>query len=158
VLRAWLALALWTWLVWKFSSDAFSAASTSRFLVPLLDWLFPDLGREAFRLAHFLVRKSAHLVIYAVLGGLTLRAFRATWQLSGAAQVLAAAALVVGVASADEVNQKTSAVRRGSPVDVGIDTAGGATGIALALLLARRRERVARLPQVAESADPPAFG
>lgn len=157
VVQAWLLVAAWTFLVWRFSTDAFSAATTSRFLEPLLHWIFPDLGREAFRSLHFFVRKGAHLLIYGVLGGLAWRALRVTGGLGPVREVLAAGLLVLITASTDEIHQGRSHLRRGSARDVGIDAVGGALGIASALLWRRRRSRGADGAELygKRLADPP---
>lgn len=145
--RAWLAVALWTFLVWRLSADPFSATTTSRFLVPLLEWLFPELDRQGFLMLHFLVRKGAHLFIYAVLGALALRAWRVTGGLPAWGQAVAALLLVVGTASADELGQSASRFRTGSPTDVAIDTAGGILGVAAMLGWQRRRALRSRSPR-----------
>jgi hypothetical protein len=41
VARAWLLVALWASLVWWLGSDAFGASATSRYLGPLIEWLWP---------------------------------------------------------------------------------------------------------------------
>ena len=42
IARAWLLVAVWASLVWYLGSDAFGASSTSRYLAPLIEWLWPD--------------------------------------------------------------------------------------------------------------------
>lgn len=137
--RAWLAVALWTALVWTLSSDAFSAHSTSRFLGPLVRWLWPGVSEEALAAIHFAVRKAAHVAEYAVLGALVLRAAR----IGSRGPLLRAAALAVAfgaaVATADELRQSRSAERTGALADVALDAAGSVGGVAAALAFGRAR-------------------
>ena len=135
----WLAVGLWIAVVFGFSSDRFSAESTSRFLVPLLRWLFPAISAETQQLLQFLARKGAHAFEYAVLAALAYQALRDAsrpWRSAGLAL-----ALVAAVAIADETHQRFSATRTGSPIDVSLDVAGGATALLLLVGIRRRRQR-----------------
>src|SRR3954468_921157 len=69
-------LLVWMVLIFLFSTGGLSASNTSRIIRPLLLWLFPDIGEERLNLAHFIVRKAAHLTEYAVLALLAARAFK----------------------------------------------------------------------------------
>jgi VanZ family protein len=142
--RAWLAVALWTGVVWTLSSDGFSAGSTARVIGPLVRFFFPGISEEGFELVHFAIRKSAHLTEYAVLALLTLRAFRRGAPRPASHAVLLALAFVVAVASVDELRQSGSRVRTGSPVDVAIDGSGGALALGCALLWQRFGVRASR--------------
>ena len=136
--RAWLAVALWTALVWTLSSDGFSASSTARVIGPIVRFFFPGISEERFELVHFAIRKTAHLTEYAVLALLTLRALRRGTPRPASHSALLALAFAVAVASADELRQSRSRVRTASPVDVAIDGTGGALALAGALLYERR--------------------
>ena len=142
----WLAVGLWIAVVLGLSSDRFSAESTSRFLAPLIHWLFPTITAETRQLLLFLARKGAHVFEYAVLAALAYRALRESSSAQRAAAF--ALALVVAVAVADETHQAMSAARTGSAIDVSLDVAGGATAL---LLLAgiRRLTRKRRLEREA---------
>jgi VanZ family protein len=142
----WLAVGLWTVVVFGFSSDRFSAESTSRFLAPLIQWLFPAISAETKQLLLSLARKGAHVFEYAVLGALAFQALRESsspWR-----SAVLAVALVIAVAVADETHQAMSAARTGSAVDVSIDVAAGA-GAVLLLLGVGRRIQVRRLQREA---------
>lgn len=142
----WLAVGLWIAVVLGFSSDHFSAESTSRFLAPLVRWIFPDLSAETEQYLLFLVRKGAHVFEYAVLAALAYQALRESsdpWRSAGLAL-----ALVVAVAVADETHQAVSAARTGSAIDVSIDVAGGATALLL-LVGIRRLHQVRQLQREA---------
>jgi VanZ family protein len=124
-------VALWFVAIWSFSGEAFSANSTSRFLGPLLRWLFSEISAAELRSFHFAVRKGAHVFEYAVLSLLAYRALRfsldtAPWSLSALALTL-----VLAVASADELRQSQIAVRTGSYGDVALNLVGGILGVCL---------------------------
>jgi hypothetical protein len=108
VLSAWLPVVAWAGLIFALSS-------------------IPDLGTGlgGWDLA---LRKLAHAAEYAVLGLLLQRALDHAW-----------ASFLLGAAYAvtDEVHQAFVPGRLGSPVDVAIDAAGVAVGVALALRLRR---------------------
>ncbi len=137
--RAWVAVVLWAVLILRLSGDDLSAAQTSRILGPLLAWLFPDLDAGTRQLAHFLVRKGAHFVEYAVLGTLAAWALWRTRRTRRLLQVAGALAVVLGVAFLDEGRQARSTERTGSLRDVGLDGAGGLAGAGSFVLLASRR-------------------
>jgi VanZ family protein len=123
-------LIIWMAVIFLASSNELSAMNTSRVVRPLLLWLFPDITDERIRLAHFLVRKAAHLTEYAVLGLLAARAFtgssreflRQKWFLAGLM-------LIVVHALVDEYRQSFVPSRTGSLYDSGIDIAGGLIGL-----------------------------
>lgn len=152
VILLWLPVALWLAVILSFSTDAASAQRTSRFLGPLIAWLFPDWDEVTRAAAHVFVRKTAHVTEYALLAALLLRALRGTvagrrpatapWSMA-----VAAVAICTAVACLDEFLQSRSASRTGSPWDVALDV-GGAL---LAMLLAgwwsgRRRIKLGLAP------------
>lgn len=112
------------------STDTGSAAHTSRFIGPLLHWLFPGLDQSAIDSIHFLIRKAAHVTEYAILAVLWWRALRQLssppwrWQLAAAAIVICFL-----VASIDEFSQSFRPSRQGSPYDVLLDSVGASIGV-----------------------------
>jgi VanZ family protein len=140
VARAWLLVALWTSLVWWLGSESFAAPVTSRYLAPLIEWLWPG-GTAAQRFALLMgIRKLAHPAIYAVLAGLAFRAALLSG-VSGLARGAAVAlALAVSIAGLDELRQSRTQTRTGAAADVALDAAG-ATVALTALGLLRRRAR-----------------
>ena len=112
--------------------------TTSRFLGPLVDWLLPDLSESGRHAVLYTIRKSAHLVEYAVLALLAMRAFwlswhRPPWQTSGLAALVVAA-----MAITDETLQGLTAERTSSAWDVLLDIAGGLAAMAGYWLIRRR--------------------
>jgi VanZ family protein len=131
----WVAVGLWIAVILGFSSDRFSAESTSRYLAPLLGWILPSISAETRQSLLFLVRKGAHAFEYAVLAALAYRALcerSSRWRSAGLALVLVGA-----VAIADETHQAFAAARTGSAVDVSIDVAGGAAALLLLVGISR---------------------
>ena len=137
VWRAWLALLVYIALIWVFSGESFSAASTSGLLAPLLRWLYPDISQEAIVRVHFFARKAAHLTEYALLAALAFRALRLSLDVSTPRVIALALGLVILVAGGDELRQSYLAARTGSPVDVAINLAGGALGVGLIVVFYR---------------------
>ena len=137
-IAGWLLLLVWVGVIWTFSGAGFDAPNTSRLLEPLLRFLLPDISPAALERGHFLVRKSAHLAEYAVLGLLSWRA--AAIDLGGMRPALIALALVVGMASADEWRQSQLAERTGALADVWLDTLGGLLGVCVIVLWRRRSQ------------------
>lgn len=132
LVRAWTPVAIWTGVILGLSSDDFSASETSRFIGPLLVWLFPDASPEALAYMHFLIRKTAHVTEYGILCLLTRRPLRLrsphwpAWR-----NALGALSFVLLIASYDEYRQSLSLHRSGVVSDVMLDFSGGV----LALLL-----------------------
>ena len=164
VLRKWLPPVIWMALIFVGSTDLLSGEHTSRFVVPLLQWLFgggltPDQAQEG----HFLVRKAGHLAEYAVLSVLFWFALgrprldpdagphnRGPWL-----AVFLAVALSVAYAASDEYHQSFTPSRTSSWRDVAIDAGGAVAGLILlgTLKLGRGRwakRRAVRVP-VSES-------
>lgn len=130
-IRAWGIAILWSAILWGAGGDALSATSTSRFLGPLLEWIFPTLSGADKDLLLGLTRKSAHIVEYAVFAALLLRALLLSWTRSFARAALLTLAAAFALAVADEWRQGLSAVRTGSEVDVALDSAGALAAVLL---------------------------
>ena len=115
-------------IVW-FSGGAFSAENTGSVLRPLFRWLLPGASDAQIAALHALIRKSAHVTEYAILGALLYRALGRE-----------ALALAVGVAYAatDEFHQHFVRGRHASPLDVAIDAAGVALGMLVWLRVRQR--------------------
>lgn len=123
-------LIIWMAFISFASSNEFSAVNTSRVVRPLLLWLFPNITEEGIGLAHFLIRKAAHITEYAVLGLLAARAFtgssrdllRQRWFFAGLV-------LIALYALLDEFHQSFVPSRTGSLYDSCVDIVGGLIGL-----------------------------
>ncbi len=102
---------------------------------------------ELFRLDpdvfHTPIRKTAHMVVYFVLGAMLVDALK-HHGLKGTQSVLVALALAIAVAVADETVQHFIPGRVGALTDVFFDTIGATVGIAL---MNRAKQMVELAPQ-----------
>jgi VanZ family protein len=112
-----------------FSTDAFSAEETGRFLLPLLRWMLPGISPETLDFVHVVVRKGMHVTEFGVLALLWYRALR--WGKPGwhGRTALGAFLLSAGFALADEFHQAFVPSRTGSLVDAGWDSLGAALAL-----------------------------
>jgi VanZ family protein len=142
-LKYWLPVLIWLGAIFIGSSDLMSAEHTSRFLVPFLRWLKPEISLETLAAIQFVVRKCAHLTEYAILALLFFRAvFRGT-HLKRSMSILCVSVWIacVLVAAADEFHQSFVESRGASAWDVMIDSAGAIFGLFIGLRFARRDNR-----------------
>ena len=101
-------------------------SNTSRFIRPLLEFLFPNSPEEILQIYHNYIRKLAHVTEYAGLAFFAARAFS-----SSSVNILrrfwfvVSISLVVLTALTDEYNQNFNPARTGSIYDVCLDVAGG---------------------------------
>src|SRR5437762_1453016 len=130
----WLPPLVWMAVIFGLSSSMGSSEETSRFVVPLLRWLFRWAAPADIAVLHGLVRKGGHLTEYAILGALWFRAFRRGPRLAPGAAAWRALALSVAWAGLDEWHQAFVPARTASGRDVALDGASAA----LALLVAAR--------------------
>ncbi|GIU81826.1 MAG: VanZ family protein [Acidobacteria bacterium] len=125
-------LILWIGVIFLLSSNVGSMNNTSRFIRPLLRFLFPDAPEELLQIYHGYIRKLAHVTEYAILAFFASRAF-----FSSSVNTIAknwfvfSFALVVAVACLDEFNQSFLSSRTASPFDVMLDCFGGLVMILL---------------------------
>jgi VanZ family protein len=119
-------LILWIGVIFFLSSDQGSMAETSRFIRPLLHFLFPAASDETIQIYHGYIRKAAHVTEYGVLALIAYRACslspRQIWRRY---RVLSPVLLVATIASIDEFNQSFEPSRTSSPYDVLLDITGG---------------------------------
>ena len=140
--RYWAPTLCWLAVMFVASTDLMSAEHTSRFIGPFLQWLIPDITPETIRSVQFAVRKAAHVIEYAILAALLLRAVRGERSDLRAANAAVAVALAVAWAVLDEYHQSFVASRTGAPGDVLIDTAGAVLGATVYWWAAARRHRI----------------
>ena len=129
---------VWTAIIFLASSSTGSATNTSRFIRPLLEFVFFSASVEFIDTIHFLIRKSAHFVFYGILAVLAMRAFVGSRKaLLASRPAVAALVTTVLIASLDELNQSMNPDRTGSPTDVLLDLSGGAVFLIVFFLLRR---------------------
>jgi len=136
-LKFWLPVLLWMTLIFTASSDSHSSEHSSRFVEPLLHWLFPHMSQTHIEDIHLVIRKCAHLTEYAILALLVWRALHQsktnlpTWSWPKVGGTLL---IVFLYSSSDEFHQSFVPTRTAQFSDVVIDTSGAAIGL-LALWL-----------------------
>ena len=136
-------------VIFVMSTDAGSAAHTSRVIDPFLRWLMPHISQNGIARAHFFIRKMGHLTEYAILGILLWRAWTHTaakasqhWQWKTA---LFALTFSAAYAAGDEFHQSFVPSRGASVQDVVIDSCGAFLGL-MVLRACKLRRRAASSP------------
>ena len=130
-LTAYAPLIIWTVIVLGLGSGMGSMNETSRFIRPLLEFLFPNALPETLTLFHGYIRKFAHFAEYAVLALLAFRALAPFKHKYAIALVFAAC-----VALLDEFNQSLNPSRTSSGWDIALDIAGAAFSISVLAVFA----------------------
>ena len=125
----WLPVVLWGVVIFAMSTSTFSALNTSRFIEPILGWLFPLASKETITVLHALVRKSAHFTEYGVLFWLLLRG-------PMAGRPYMALTVCILYAFLDEGHQMLVPGRTPSLYDVALDSTGALFSRFLNLALA----------------------
>jgi VanZ family protein len=140
-LKYWLPVFIWLGVIFAGSTAIFSTEQTSRYLVPFLRWLDPDISISAIATIHFALRKLGHLIEYAVLAALLWRALHIAGNSRAKMSTLFVGVWVACtiIAVSDEFHQSVAASRAASPYDVLIDACGALMGILLSLMFSRRR-------------------
>jgi VanZ family protein len=127
----------WMLLIFAGSSDVLSAEHTSRFLVPFLRWLNPDISFATLAAVQLVMRKVGHLTEYAILAALLWRALRDSalklWEPAAIALFIAGS-----YAALDEFHQSFVASRTAALGDVLIDLCGALVAVAICATFARR--------------------
>ena len=138
----WVPVIAWMCLIFAGSTDLMSAAHTSRFLLPFLLWLNPNISLASFNAIQLAIRKAAHVTEYAILAALLWRGVchhlapvRASfWK-------PATLVLVIAMinAAADEFHQSFVPSRTASPRDVMIDIIGALLGLTICWAFTRNQ-------------------
>jgi len=123
------------------STDMLSAEHTSRFLVPFLRWINPQISFATLNAIQLGIRKLGHLTEYAILAMLLWRALRSgtRWQVKMSILFLVAALASAIFAASDEFHQSFVPSRTASPTDVMIDICGTLIGLSICWMFAKRR-------------------
>lgn len=137
----WMPVIAWMLLIFAGSSDALSAEHTSRFIVPFLRWLDPQISIAAIVAIHAILRKLGHFSEYAILAALLWRGLRGTFTaVTGSLLALATFLIAAGFAASDEFHQSFVPSRTASARDVAIDCLGALCAVALCALFTARRD------------------
>jgi VanZ family protein len=131
--RFWLPPLLWMVVISLFSTDHFSGQQTSRFIGPLLRFFLPDVADATISSIQLFIRKTGHFTEYAILFLFWYRAFHRheekplkKWNPKNGAYCLG---ICIAYAVLDEWHQTWTSHRIGSPIDVILDSIGGAAAM-----------------------------
>jgi VanZ family protein len=131
---------VWLFTMYMFSTDMMSSSETSRFIVPLLTFVFPGLSPAEIQLWHGVIRKFAHITEYFILAVFVYRSMKYEHpDLLDA--ILRSIAFIVLAALMDELHQSFTPSRTASIVDVGYDCLGGVWALWLITAYEGRRLR-----------------
>jgi VanZ family protein len=117
----WLPAISWVVVLFMLSSSVFSAANTSKIIVPLLRFILPGASAATISMLHGLIRKAAHFTNYVILFWLLIRG-------PMAGRPYTALALCVCYAFLDEGHQIFVPGRTPSLYDVALDSSGALFG------------------------------
>jgi VanZ family protein len=138
--NCWMPVIAWMVLIFAGSTDALSAEQTSRFLVPFLRWLDPQISIATIAAIHFTLRKLGHLMEYAILAALLWRGLRGTLTSTTNPGIAALTFVVTAMfAASDEFHQWFVPSRTASPFDVMIDCIGALLAVLLCAVFARAK-------------------
>ena len=112
------------------SADTQSVPRTSRIIEPFCRWIYPAVTQEQLETVRWVVRKGAHMGVFAILSVLLLYAL-AAGRPPARRWIPYAWGLAVVFAISDEVHQLFVPGRNGCVRDVLIDAAGAAIGLAV---------------------------
>jgi VanZ family protein len=113
----WLPTIIWMIALFILSTSVFSAANTSRIIVPILHFLLPGTPAPTIMMLHGLIRKAAHFTNYGILFWILIHG-------PMAGRPYTALMLCVCYAFLDEAHQILVPGRTPSLYDVALDSSG----------------------------------
>ena len=146
-LQAWAPVILWMSVIFMGSTDLGSSRRTSRIIGPILRWFYAEVSDEVILAVQAVLRKSAHVLVYAVLAALIWRARRAArgeklaesgWSWGEMWGIVGFCAFY---AVTDELHQSMVQSRQGSPWDVGFDSVGAVGAMLMIWGMGRKWKR-----------------
>src|SRR6266516_718068 len=137
-LKYWLPPFIWLGVIFVGSTGVMSAEQTSRFLVPFLRWLDPQISFATIAAIHFALRKLGHLTEYAIFAALLWRALRRGTHLQAKMSIffLLACFAAAIFAVPNEFPQSFVPSRTASPIDIMLDICGAMIGLIICLMFA----------------------
>jgi VanZ family protein len=140
LLLRWGPLILWLVVASLLSTDGLSGRQTSRYLIPLLHWVFPAVSLKTLIALHVGIRKAIHVFEFGVLAWLWYRALK--WGETGWQPQAAVRAFLLAAAfgTADEFHQSFQPHRSASAADVGWDSLGAFFGLGSCWMLRGEEE------------------
>jgi VanZ family protein len=124
-LNYWLPPIVWATVILIASIDLFSGSNTGGMLERIGVSIFGyRLSPEATATLNTVIRKTAHLMEYGILGALTFRALRGDRKSWSPRWAIGAIVFATFIASIDEIHQSFVPSRTGTWHDVVLDAAG----------------------------------
>jgi VanZ family protein len=153
--KYWLPLLIWLGVIFAGSTNVMSAEHTSRFIVPFLLWLKPEMSPQTIWTIFVVMRKCAHLAEYAILAILLWRALGSGTALRAKMPLLFGTVLVFCAvfAASDEFHQFFVKSRTPSVRDVLLDVAGALLGLWISASFAHRNPQKSRTTTQGELVD-----
>jgi VanZ family protein len=124
VVEYWIPIIVWLIVMFVFSTDMMSSSETSRFIVPVLKFLFPGLTEPGISFWHAVIRKLGHVTEYFILATFVYRALKYE-RPSLLDAKLRTIVFVACAALFDEFHQSFVPSRTATIIDVGYDCLGG---------------------------------
>src|ERR1700693_494148 len=139
--KYWMPAIVWMALIFIGSTDVLSAEHTSRFLVPILRWLDPQISWATLNAIQTITRKLGHVTEYAILAALMWRALRGGMVWKSKTSILFAIVWIACAvfAASDEFHQSFVPSRTSSFHDVMIDICGALIGLSICIALGTRK-------------------
>lgn len=139
--KYWMPVIVWMALIFVGSTDVLSAEHTSRFLMPFLRWLDPQITWATLNAVQTIIRKLGHVTEYAILAALMWRALRGGTVWKSKTSILFAIVWIAcaAFAASDEFHQSFVPSRTPSFHDVMIDICGALIGLSICVALATRK-------------------
>ncbi len=138
-LMRYVPLFIWISVIFALSSGQASMSETSRFIRPVLEFLFPMASDETMLWVLKAIRKLAHVFIYATLALFAARAFYGSSIFLRRYWFAASTLLILIIASIDETHQSFTSSRTGTVWDVLIDLCSGIAMIIIILIFKNKR-------------------
>lgn len=136
IIGYWGVVLAWMTVISLLSTEPFSASNTNHYIDPVLRFFFPNLRPADFLFAHTVIRKTAHLTEFFILGSLLYWACRrGRWPRWRAAWMMQALAVAVLYSLVDEFHQAFVPNRTPSLADSAIDSLGA--GVSQAFIYLR---------------------
>ncbi len=132
-------IVLWAGVILFLGSGQGSMSQTSRFIRPIIEFLFPSASPETVLFLHGIIRKAAHYVEYAILAFFAARAFYRSYSAFTRYWPVVSMLIVFLVSAIDETVQSMNPARTGAVSDVLLDLFGGVSAILIFWLVYRRR-------------------
>ena len=142
---------LWMMTIFLLSGQAFSFLHTSRLIIPILHFLWPNLSSSALIQIHAILRKVGHFLEYLLLSYSWYWSLLPRWSTERKASLIALF-LSLAYALFDEFHQSLLTSRTGSLRDVLLDGTGAFFMQAIIWLRLHRRKTQAGATIVKETA------